>query len=201
MPAQIDYYLSLNSPWAYLGSRRFAEMCERHGARVVVMPVDYGQIFAQSGGLPLAKRAPQRQAYRLVELGRWREYLGVPLNLHPKFFPANENLAARLVIAAREAGHDALTLAHAILRAVWAEERDIGDPATLRAIALDCRLDPQALFDAAETTVVKAAYQAGTDAAIAAQVFGAPTYVLNGELFWGQDRLEFLDRALARGRR
>ncbi len=122
----------------------------------------------------------------------------MPLNLHPKFFPANENLAARLVIAAREAGHDALTLAHAISRAVWAEERDIAEPATLRAIAFDCRLDPRPLFDAAETETIKAAYQAGTDAAIAAQVFGAPTYVLNGELFWGQDRLEFLDRALAR---
>lgn len=198
MAAHIDYYFSLNSPWTYLGSARFVEMVRRHGAEVRVMPVDFGQIFAQSGGLPLAKRAPQRQAYRLVELQRWRDHLGLPLNLKPKFFPANENLAARLVIAAREAGYDATSLAHAILRAVWAEERDIADPETLRDIVRVRGLETAPLFAAAETDKIKAAHQAGTDKAIAAQVFGAPSYVLDGVIFWGQDRLEFLDRALAR---
>jgi 2-hydroxychromene-2-carboxylate isomerase len=167
-----------------------------HRATVTAMPVDFGQIFAQSGGLPLAKRAPQRQAYRLVELKRWRDHLGLPLNLRPKFFPANENLAARLVIAAREARFDAMSLAHAILRAVWAEERDIAEADTLRDILRVRGLEPAPLFAAAETDAIKTAYQAGTDKAIAAQVFGAPSYVLDGEIFWGQDRLEFLDRAL-----
>lgn len=198
MAAHIDYYFSLNSPWTYLGAARFAEMVRRHRAEVMVMPVDFGQIFAQSGGLPLAKRAPQRQAYRLVELERWRDHLGVPLNLRPKFFPANENLAARLVIAAREAGYDAMSLAHAILRAVWAEERDIADAETLREIVRVRGLEHGPLFAAAETEQIKMLYQAGTDKAIAAQVFGAPSYVLDGEIFWGQDRLEFLERALNR---
>ena len=198
MPTQIDYYFSLNSPWTYLGGARFEAMVKRHGAEVTPIPVDYGQIFPQSGGLPLAKRASQRQAYRLVELQRWRDPLGIPLTLKPAFFPANENLAARVVIAAREAGADAIGLAHAILRAVWAEERDSADPETLRAIVRARGLDPAPLFAAAETDAVKATYQAGTERALAAQVFGAPSYVVDGEIFWGQDRLEFLDRRLAR---
>ena len=198
MAAQIDYYFSLNSPWTYLGAARFEAMVKRHGARVAVTPVDFGQIFPQSGGLPLAKRAPQRQAYRLVELRRWRDHLGVPLTLQPKFFPANENLGARLVTAARESGLNAMALAHAILRALWAEECNTADPDTLRSIVKACGLDDSALFVAAETDAIKSSYQAGTDRAIAAQVFGAPSYVLNGEIFWGQDRLEFLERALAK---
>lgn len=198
MAAQIEYYFSLNSPWTYLGAARFEAMTKRHGAEVAVTPVDFGQVFPQSGGLPLAKRAPQRQAYRLVELRRWRDHLGVPLNLQPKFFPANENLGARLVTAARESGLNAMALAHAILRALWAEERNTADSDTLRAIVKACGLDDSALFVAAETDAIKASYQAGTDRAMAAQVFGAPSYVLGGEIFWGQDRLEFLERALAK---
>jgi len=198
MPSHIDYFFSLNSPWTYLGAQRFEAMVKRHGATVAVMPVDFGQVFPQSGGLPLAKRAPQRQAYRLVELQRWRDHLGVPLNLKPAFFPANENLAARLVVAAREARQDAMGLAHAVLRALWAEERNTGDPETLRAIMAARGLPADSLFAAAESEAIKANLQAGTDGALAAQVFGAPSYVLNGEIFWGQDRLDFLDRALAK---
>lgn len=199
MPAQIDYYFSLNSPWTYLGSQRFEAMVKRYGASVAVTPVDFGQIFPQSGGLPLAKRAPQRQAYRLVELKRWRDHLGVPLNLQPAHFPVNESLAARLVVAAREAGADAMGLAHAFLRALWAEERNTADAETLKSIVKDRGLKVDELFAAAESDVIKAAHQAGTDRALAANVFGAPSYVVRGEIFWGQDRLEFLDRALARG--
>jgi len=198
MAAQIDYYLSLNSPWTYLGAARFEAIVTRHGATVAVMPVDFGQIFAQSGGLPLAKRAPQRQAYRLVELARWRDHLGLPLTLKPKYFPAHENLAARLVVATREAGVDALGLAHAILRALWAEERNTGDPATLDEIARARGLEAAALFNAAESEAIKARYQADTARAMAANVFGAPSYVLDGEIFWGQDRLDFLGRALSK---
>lgn len=198
MKSRIDYYLALNSPWTYLGSRRFAALAKRYDAEVRVMPVALGQVFEQSGGVPLAKRPIQRQAYRLVELQRWREYLEMPLNLHPKFFPANENLAARLVIALREQGGDALTLAHAIMRAVWAEERNIADPADLRAIMAENGLDADGLFAAAETDAVKAQYERDTEQAIAAQVFGAPSYVYDGRIFWGQDRLDFLERALSR---
>jgi 2-hydroxychromene-2-carboxylate isomerase len=197
MTKTIDYYLSLNSPWTYLGSGRLEEIAKAHGARVRVKPVDYGVIFPKTGGLPLAKRAPARQAYRLVELQRWSKALGVPLNLHPGFFPAAEQLAACTVLAAGETDGAPLKLAHAILRAVWVEERDIADAATLEAIADATGHSGINLMARACEPETLESYRALTEEALERGVFGAPTYVLDGELFWGQDRLEFLDKALA----
>lgn len=198
MAKTVDYYVFLASPWAYLGSRRFADIARRHGASIRIIPMAAAEVFPVSGGLPLAKRAPQRQAYRIVELKRWRAFLDVPLNLQPSFFPMNEALAARLVIAAREAGQDAVGLAHAMMRAVWAEDRNIADPEILEQIVTETGLDPAKLFAAAESDAVQAEYARGTQQAIDANVFGAPSYVIDGEIFWGQDRLDFVDRALAK---
>lgn len=198
MAKTVDYYVFLASPWAYLGSKRFADIVRRHGAAVRIIPMAAAEVFPVSGGLPLAKRAPQRQAYRIVELKRWREFLGVPLNLQPSFFPMNEALAARLVIAAREAGQDAVGLAHAMMRAVWAEDRNIADPEILEQIVTETGLDPAKLFAAAESDAIQAEYAHGTQQAIDVNVFGAPSYVIDGEIFWGQDRLDFVDRALAK---
>lgn len=197
MAKVVDYYLSLISPFAYLGSAQLEKIAARRGAEVRVKPVDLPAIFPKTGGLALAKRAPARQAYRLVELKRWSAYRGLPLNLHPKHFPAPEGRAAGLVIAAGQGGGDPLRLAHAILRAVWAEERDIAEEATLEEIARDTGHDARALLARAGEAKVRAAYEALTEEALARGVFGAPTYVFNDELFWGQDRLDFLDRALA----
>ena len=197
MPKHIDYYMTPISPWAYLGSTRLVEIARRHGATMAIKPVDYGQIFPASGGLPLGKRAKQRQDYRWFELKRWRERTAMPLNLRPAFFPANADPAARLIIAARRQDQDAVGLAHALLRACWAEERNIADATTLVAIADAQRLDGKALLTLAESAAVGTEYQAETDAAIARGVFGAPTYYYRDEPFWGQDRLDFLDRALA----
>ena len=198
--ARIDYYFSLISPWTWLGAARLEAIAARHGAAIHPLPVDLGRVFPVSGGLPLAKRAPQRQAYRLVELARWRDHLKVPLNLHPRFFPANETQAAACVIAARIDHGDAaaLGLAHAVLRAVWAEDRDIADPPTLAAVIAGRGLDAGALMARAARSDVAEARDADTEAAIAAGVFGAPSYVVDGEIFWGQDRLDFLERRLAR---
>ncbi|MFY9316372.1 MAG: 2-hydroxychromene-2-carboxylate isomerase [Burkholderiales bacterium] len=192
MPKLVDYYLTPTSPWSYLGHERFAQIAKKHGATVAVKPVDYGVIFPQSGGLPLAKRAPQRQAYRLQELARWREHLGVPLNIHPKFFPADPAPAACLICAAPE--EKRMALAGDCLRAVWAGEKNIADPGVLAEIAARHRIGDAAVA----VTKGKALYDSYTQEALARQVFGAPTYVCGSELFWGQDRLDFLDRALAR---
>lgn len=203
MAAQIDYYTFISSPWAYLGSKRFAAMTAKHKAKARIIPMGAAAVFDASGGLPLAKRPKQRQAYRLVELKRWSAFLGVKLVLQPSVFPLNEALAARLVIAARDgndpAGEDdAIALAHRMMEALWAEERNIADPEILEEIINETGLDPAKLFAAAENAAVQAEYERGTQQAIDASVFGAPFYVLNGEPFWGQDRLEFLDRALAK---
>lgn len=200
MAVQVDYYVFISSPWAYLGSQRFAAMAKQHGAQVKIIPMGAAAVFDASGGLPLAKRPKQRQAYRLFELKRWSAHLGLPLTLQPKCFPVNEALAARLVIAAREAGEDAITLAHAMMKALWAEDRDIGDADVLEEIVTECGLDPAKLFAAAESAAVQAEYEGGTRQAIDAAVFGAPFYVIDGEPFWGQDRLDFVERKLAQAR-
>ena len=161
--------------------------------------MSFGEIFPVSGGLPLAKRAPQRQAYRLMELRRWSAHLNAPINLEPRHFPVDEGLAARTVIAHRERGGDPAPLSGAILAAVWVHERNIADPETLRAIADEQGLDGAALLAAAEAVEVAAAYAADTRAAIERGVFGAPTFVVGDELFWGQDRLDFVERALHGG--
>ena len=192
MTESVDYYLTPTSPWTYLGHERFAQIAKRHGAAVAVKPVDYGVIFPQSGGLPLGKRAPQRQAYRLTELARWRGFLGVPLNLQPKFFPVDPISAACIVCAAPQARQ--MAIAGDFLRAVWAEERNISDIGVLTGIAAR-----HGIADAPAAIVQgKAIFERNTQEALTRQVFGAPTFALGDELFWGQDRLDFLDRALAK---
>jgi 2-hydroxychromene-2-carboxylate isomerase len=194
----LDYYFAVVSPWSYLGHDRFVALAARHGATVGVKPVDLSKIFPVSGGLPLAKRAPQRQAYRLVELARWRDFLGIPLNLQPKFGATGGDLAARWILAAAEGGAaPALRLAGAIMRARWAEERDVAEESTLAAIATGLGQDGSALAARAASPEIQARYEACTQEAIDRQVFGVPTYVYRDEPFWGQDRLDFLDRKLA----
>lgn len=195
----IDYYFSPVSPWTYLGHARLRDIARRHGASIVPKPVDYGRVFPVSGGLPLKQRAPQRQAYRMVELRRWRDFLGVPIQLEPKFFPVSPDLAARTIIAAAGTGAEKqLDLSHAFMRACWEQDRDISDAATLVDLANGAGLDGAALVKAAGEAAAQAEYDRLTQEAVERQVFGAPTYVVGGEPFWGQDRLDFVDRALGR---
>ena len=187
------------SPWTYLGHRRFEQILAQRSAGVNVKPVDYGRIFPASGGLPLKSRAPQRQAYRLVELARWRDRLGVPINLEPKFFPFAADASVFAVIAADEK-HDsarAMELAFSLMRACWTEERNVGDLATVQAVVREAGLDAEKLTSDAAVAAARARYDAYTQEAIDRGVFGAPSYVIDGEIFWGQDRLDFVDRKLA----
>ena len=199
MSLMIEYYFAPQSPWAYLGHQRLQDIAAAAGATIELLPADYGRIFPVSGGLPLPKRAPQRQAYRLVELARFSQHLGLPLNLHPKHFPVPADDAARLIIAVQQ--HDgtpaALAFAGAVMRAVWVEDRHIADPATLAALLAENGLGAQRL-DESRGAAAQQAYDANTERAITLGVFGAPTYAVQGELFWGQDRLDFLQRRLAR---
>lgn len=197
MSRTVLYYFAPQSPWAYLGHARFCDLLTRSRRDVAVLPVDYGRIFAASGGLPLPQRAAQRQAYRLVELKRFAEHLGLPLNVQPRHFPVDGNPAARLVTAvAQHDGMDAaLRLSGAVLAACWTEERDIASEGTLAELLDECDL-PAPRLAQAHGDDIQARYDAHTQAAIEAGVFGAPTYVVDGELFWGQDRLDFVARQL-----
>ena len=200
MSLVIDYFFTPQSPWAYLGHERFAAMAKAASARVNVLPVNLGgKVFPASGGLPLAQRAPQRQAYRLVELRRFSEHLGTPLNLHPKFFPVADAAAARLIVAVNlhDGADAALAITAAVTRAVWVEERNIADEPTLAGLLATLGLPAQRLADA-QSQAVQARYETDTQRAIDIGVFGAPTYNVDGEMFWGQDRLDFVQRRLAR---
>jgi 2-hydroxychromene-2-carboxylate isomerase len=198
MSATIDYFFAPNSPWTFLGHQRLAVLAQAHSAQVRVMPVDLGQVFSVSGGLPLPKRAPQRQAYRLIELRRFAQHLNVPLNPEPAHFPVAGDPAAKLIVAtdAQEGWATAMRLTGAIGAAVWVQERNIADEATLAQLLDECGLS-ESLLALSQTEDVKARYAANTQAAMDAGVFGAPTYGVEGELFWGQDRLDFLARRLA----
>ena len=198
MSLVIDYYLAPQSPWTYFGHARLVQMAKQAGATVRIMPVDLGgQIFPASGGLPVGQRPPQRQAYRLVELQRFSHFLQMPFNLKPKFFPVAGDDAARMIIAVDQ--HDgvdaAMKVCGAVLAAVWVQERDIADASVLQAILQEQGIAADR-WQAALAPAAQDAYMAYTRQAMDAGVFGAPSYVVDGEIFWGQDRLEFLQRRL-----
>ena len=199
MSPPIDYYFAPHSPYAYLGHARFVAIAHAAGAAVQVLPVDLGgKIFPVSGGLPLGQRAPQRQAYRLLELQRFSDFLGQPLNLTPRFFPVASDDAARLIVAVDQ--HDgaeaALRLTGAVLAAVWAQDRNIAHADVLAALLSECGLNA-ARLEQGHSQAVQERFDANTRQAIGAGVFGAPSYVIDGEIFWGQDRLDFVERRLA----
>ena len=199
MSHSVDYYFVPQSPWAYLGHQRFQNILKKSGASVRVMPFDLGgKVFPISGGLPLGQRAPQRQAYRLTELERFSKWLGAPLHLKPTFFPVSGDDAAKLIIAVDMAmGADAaMNISGAILSAVWSQQRNIADEKTLVELLHEQHL-PAACLEQTYSQAVHERYESYTQMAIDAGVFGAPSYVLNGEIFWGQDRLDFVERALA----
>ena len=201
MALTVDYYFAPNSPWTYLGHERFAQIARAAGAGINVLPVDLGgKVFPVSGGLPLAKRAPQRQAYRLLELKRFSEFLGQPIVLQPKFFPVNADDAAKLIIAVdmHDGSEAAMRIAGRILRGVWVDERNIADARDLARMLEEEGL-PARRLDDSMSQAVHVRYERDTQRAIDVGVFGAPSYVVDGEIFWGQDRLDFLQRRLARG--
>lgn len=201
MALHVDYYASLNSPWAHLGAARIEAMTAAHGASLRIIPVDFGAIFAKSGGLPLPQRSAQRQAYRMMELARWREKLGIPIHFKPAFFPHNELLGACCVIGLRETVGDgpAIKLAHRILEAVWEDEMNPGDPAVLAGLIVEIGLDADAVMKLGADPKWAERRMADSQAALDRGVFGAPSYVIGEEIFWGQDRLGFVEERLARG--
>ncbi len=202
MARNLSYYFSLLSPWAYLGHAELGRIARAREVAIDYRPVNLMELFPETGGLPLPKRHPSRQAYRLVELQRWRDARGAPLVLKPKFWPFDFKLADRAMLVASGQGdqyavHQLIACA---FRAVWVEERNLADEATLADVAAAAGFDPAKLIAAARTDEAAAAHAANFERATQDGVFGSPSYVLDGEVFWGQDRLGMLDAALASGR-
>ncbi|APZ52815.1 2-hydroxychromene-2-carboxylate isomerase [Salipiger abyssi] len=195
--AQIDYYFTVLSPYAYLAGQRLEEIAARHGASITYKPLDIMALFPRTGGLAPKDRHPARMEYRAQELPRQAKKIGMPLNLRPAFWPTNAAPASYAIIAAQEAGGGDLGgLVHSVLRAVWVEEKDIAEDDVvqdcLKAAGFDPGLTFSGMLAGAET------YAANLEDAVNAGVFGSPFYVVDdGAKFWGQDRLEDLDLHLA----
>jgi 2-hydroxychromene-2-carboxylate isomerase len=200
MPRHLDYYFSLSSPWAYLGHGRLMQIAARHGLEMSFKPVLLHEVFAETGGLPLARRHPVRQRYRSLELQRWRAKLGLDFHLQPKFWPFDAVLADRLVLAVALGGGDTGAFLARAYPAIWEEQRNLADAGTLLDLAAETGLNGEALLATARSDRTAALYESNRTDALAADVFGSPSYVLDGEVFWGQDRLELLDDALHAGR-
>ncbi len=197
---QIDYFFTLISPFAYLGHGAIQAVAARHGASLAYKPVGLMAVWENSGSMPLGKRSKARQDARLVELQRWREKRGVPLNLHPKHFPTNPTLADRCVIAITEAGGDPAAYMDAGYKAVWANDLELSDRDVIAGLLSATDHDAEAMLAAAESDHVASVHKGYTEDAINLHVIGSPCYVLNGETFWGQDKIDLLDDALASGR-
>jgi 2-hydroxychromene-2-carboxylate isomerase len=194
----IDYYVWLSSDWAYLGGVRFSQIAARHGLKIHHIPMRMQDVYAGSGGLLLAERSWQRQSYRIRELKRWSARLGIKVNIEPRHFPADIDLASCMVIAAQRRGLEVAGLVNAIMAAIWADDRDPADPEVLKALAGNLQWDGADLLKEAATQNVRAEYHGNTQRALAAGVFGSPFYAYAGELFWGQDRLDMLEEHIIR---
>lgn len=193
---QIDYFLAVQSPFVYLAGKRPAEIAAKHGVKLVYRPIDPMQLFPRTGGLPPAERHPARRAYAAQDRVRVARKLGLPFNPQPLFAMANGAPASFAVIAAQQAGGgdiDALVQAFAAAR--WAEDRDTSDEDVIRAILAKCGFDP-ALADRGMLMAAEA-YGRNLEDAVAAGVFGVPSFIVGEQMFWGQDRLDDLDLHLA----
>jgi 2-hydroxychromene-2-carboxylate isomerase len=200
MPRQVDYYFSFQSPWAYIGHHLFREVATSNDLKVNYKPVVLVNLFSETGGLPLVKRHPVRQRYRMVELQRWRDKRGLKFHLQPANWPFNARLADGVVIAAIEAGLDPEPFVRRAFAAVWEDQLNLADAATLIKLADESGFPGKQLVARSGSEEIGATYEQNRQDALAADVFGSPVYVLDGEVFWGQDRIELLADALKSGR-
>jgi 2-hydroxychromene-2-carboxylate isomerase len=197
----IDYYFTLASPWAFLGHQPFLDLAKAHDVTIHYKPVDLGEVFPHTGGLPLPKRHPARQRYRILELQRWREARGVALKLHPKYWPFPVATANRTIIALATSGADPGPYTQRAFEGVWVNDEDLSRDNTLLALLDSCGHDGAKMLAAAKSDSVGAIYAKHAEDAVAANVIGSPCYVRDGEVFWGQDRIELLEDALKSGRK
>ena len=172
------------------------EIAARCNVTLQHRPVNAGEIFSKTGGLPLKDRSAERQAYRLRELARWRERLKIKLNLEPTFFPASSELADKVIIVTRESGINPGPLTNAFMRTVWVEDENIADPEVVKTVLDAQGLDAVILMASAQQEETARLLATNTEEAISRGVFGLPSYVTAHDLFWGQDRLEFLESSL-----
>ena len=196
---KIEYYMSHGSPWTFLGHKRINKIALENNYELIIMPVNYGEVFPATGGLPVNKRSVQRQKYRLQELARWSEFLKVKLNTEPKFFPSRSLLPSLAIISAKLLKYEnVMDIAYRIMEALWVKELDIDDEKTLKSVISKLTPSAEELIDFSKQDVVSNEIKKNTEKALKSSVFGAPTYIIDDEVFWGQDRLDFVERYIKR---
>ena len=197
---KIEYFYGIPSPFAYLGSAKLMSIAKKHSAEIIEKPCDLvGGIFTKTGGLPVPQRSIQRQKYRLQELRRWSEFLKINLNIEPKFFPSRSLLPSLAIISAKILNYDnVMEIAYKIMEGLWIKQLDIDDELTLKSIISKIIPTADELIDHTNQKIVADEIKKNTEKALISQVFGAPTYVIDDQVFWGQDRLDFVERYVKR---
>ena len=191
--------MSHGSPWTFLGHKKVNEIAKNNNCELDIMPVNYGEIFPVSGGLPVHKRPLQRQKYRLQELKRWSEFLKIKLNPEPKHFPSRSLLPSKVIISVKILNFENVNdIAYAIMEGLWIKELNIDDPKNLKKILTRFIKTADEVIDFSESKQVEKEMNEYTKEAIDLAVFGAPTYILDDQIYWGQDRLDFLERYIKR---
>jgi 2-hydroxychromene-2-carboxylate isomerase len=195
--SEVEYFYSAHSAYAYLGSAAFMKIAAAAGRSIIHKPIDLNRAMASYGSTAFRERSvKQRDHFFRREMERWAEFRGVAMPGRPSNHHHSPDLSNKMLIAAMGAGQNVDRLAHRMLEAHWAEGADLADPVALLWIAGDVGLDGQAWLDLADTPDVNAAYVANTDEAIAQGVPGSPTYFVDGDMFYGQDRLDLVARAM-----
>ena len=195
---RIEYFYSTHSAYAYLGSRRLAEICATHGCKLVHRPFHLSPVVEKAGGQPFAGRSQAHVDYFFGrEIERWAAYRDVPIiNHRPTYHDNDLNLSSGMVIMADRLGQDVDALAHALLSAHWCDDIDLADETHLAQAARAAGLDPEPLLAGAIAAETQAAFEENTRTALEMNLFGSPTYVLDGDPYYGQDHLELLEHAL-----
>lgn len=196
MSRTVTYYLSLISPFTYLGQPRVMALGSRADVDIIYKPFDIAKVFGETGTLPLGKRHPSLQAYRLLELERLGRNYSLPININPKHFPSPSTQAGATVVILQEQGVDVGALVMGLLKGVWADERNLVDTNDLMTIANEAGLDGEALVTEAATESAQSVIAQNSEEALAAGVFGSPSLVIDGEIFWGQDRIDLAAKHL-----
>ncbi|MCG8693039.1 MAG: 2-hydroxychromene-2-carboxylate isomerase [Minwuiales bacterium] len=195
---EIEYFYSAHSAYAYLGSARFMEIAANAGRSILHKPFDLRRVVPEVGSVPFGKRTGKHLAYYFGrEIVRWAEERNAPvMDGTPTHHSNDMTLPNCMLIAGVKQGHNIDQLAHAMLEQHWRDDADLADVPTLARMAREVGLDPEPLLEAASSPDVVATYEANTKEAIGRSVFGSPAYVVDGDMFYGQDRLEMVERAL-----
>jgi 2-hydroxychromene-2-carboxylate isomerase len=197
---KIDFYFSFVSLYTYIGYEAFQDLVNRYNLEVSYKPIDLHAVFSAGGGLPVSKRPPQRQAYRFVEMQRWRLDRNIPLVLKPKHHPSDPVIGHRMLLAAIKEGSDVRQFIGNALKILWVDDLDIKDPKVMVRVANQSGLNGEELLEKSKDPAIQMDIDNLTQEAVSRQVFGTPFFFYRDEPFWGQDRLDMLEDMIRSGR-